>query len=171
MRPELRADFDWLAQQPGAKTCCIRDLLEHVQLAALQRGPFSSSVPENDWREFDLSPWISGAGGEDIAWRRELWEWLAARVRRETDGEQAAVQVIRQLQMRVTSLDATVLNSSVKGAWTKGETDQAGFERLTVAGLRSVGIAARTATGGGCEIFPEGSWKRLARQMQTPFER
>ena len=35
VRPGLRADFDWLAQQPGAKTCCIRDLLEHVQLAAL----------------------------------------------------------------------------------------------------------------------------------------
>ena len=165
VRPELRADFDWLGQQPGATSCRIRDLLEHVQLASLQRGQFAASLPEKEWREFVLSPWIDGTG-EDIAWRRPLWEWMAPRVRRETDAEQAAVQVTRQLQLRVASMDATVMNRSVKGAWTKGETDQAGFERLTVAGLRSVGIAARTATGGGCEILSDSSWKHLAPQMQ-----
>ena len=66
VRPELRGDFDWLAQQPGAKSCCLRDLLEPLNLASLQRGQFAASLPENEWREFVLSPWIEGAG-EDIA--------------------------------------------------------------------------------------------------------
>ena len=147
----VRADFDWLTQQPGATQSPTR--------------AFLASLPENEWREFVLSPWIDGAV-EDISWRRELWAWMAPRVCRETDAEQAAVQVARQLQLRVTSLDATVMNSIMKGAWIKGETDQAGFERLTVAGLRPVGIAARTATGGGCEILSGSRWKRLAPQMQ-----
>jgi hypothetical protein len=54
VRPELRADFDWLARQPGAKNCRIRDLLEHVNLASLQRGQFAAALPEKHWREFVL---------------------------------------------------------------------------------------------------------------------
>lgn len=144
-------------QQPGAKSCRIRDLLEHVQLATLQRGQFAASLPEKEWREFVLSPWIEGAG-EDIAWRRELWEWMSPRVRRETDAEQAAEIVARELQRHMGITEADASDVGVTETWKRGQTSAAGFERLKVAAMLAAGIPARLGQSGACEVYAGGRW-------------
>ena len=163
MGPELRGDFDWLAQQPGAKSCCLRDLLEPLNLASVQRGQFAASLPENEWREFVLSPWIEGAG-EDIAWRRELWEWLGPRVRRETGAGQAAQVVARELHKWV-SLQSKSHPQGIAASWLGGVGDGIYFAQMHVAALRSAGIPARFTKAGGCERRTESGWERVPDQV------
>ena len=164
VRPELRADFDWLCQQPGANRCRIGDLLEHLNLASLQRGQFAASLPENEWREFVLSPWITGAG-EDIAGRRELWEWMAPRVRRETDAGLAAQMVARELSKRVLLQDQ-ISQNNVLAVWKAGAARAEVFQQIEVAALRAVGVPARMGKTGECEFMVGDAW----RKMRGPLE-
>jgi len=163
VRLELRTDFDWLVSQPEAKNCRLRDLLEHLNLAALQRGPFAAELPEDDWREFVLSPWIDGAG-EEIGWRRELWEWMAPRVRRETSSQQAAVQIARELRLRVGLFTATP-GRVIASCWRAGRAGENEMQLLEVAALRAGGIAARVKVGGDVEILAEDGWRLLPRAL------
>jgi len=162
VRPELRADFDWLAQRPGASKCRIRDLLEHLNLASLQRGQFVGALPEIEWREFVLSPWIEGTD-EDITWRRELWETLQPRVRRETDAEQAATIVARQLCLRTRFIPESHHTKDPRLIWETGVGSRDDFDLIYLAALRSVGIPARRKTDGACEIFNGQTWTPAPR--------
>jgi dienelactone hydrolase len=167
VRPELRADFDWLVSQPGAPNCRLRDLLEHLNLAALQRGQFAASLPEHEWREYVVSPWIAGTD-EDIAWRRELWETLQPRVRRETDAEQAAMTVARQICLRVRFMGEPARPANPRLVWRTGVGGREDFDRLYVAALRSVGIAARLTAMNLCELFRHGKWQPAPRPPIIP---
>jgi hypothetical protein len=162
VRPELRGDFDWITEQPGAKSCRIRDLLEHLNLASLQRVQFAASLPENEWREFVLSPWIEGAVGA-IVWRRELWETIQPRVRRETDAEQAATIVARQLCLRVRFQAEQTMPAEPRHIWLSGVGARKDFDLMYVAGLRSVGIGARLNDMSKCEMFYGGKWQQAPR--------
>ena len=152
VRPELRADFDWLCQQPGANRCRIGDLLEHLNLASLQRGQFAASLPENEWREFVLSPWITGAG-EDIAGRRE------------TDAGLAAQMVARELSKRVLLQDQ-ISQNNVLAVWKAGAARAEVFQQIEVAALRAVGVPARMGKTGECEFMAGDAW----RKMRGPLE-
>ena len=105
----------------------------------------SASLPEKEWREFVLSPWIDGADA-DITWRRELWEWMAPRVRRETDAEQAAQIVARELRRRV-SLQSESLSHGIAASWAGAAADVGCLDRMYVAALRSAGVPSRLANG------------------------
>ena len=162
-RPGLRADFDWLVRQPGARSCRLGDLLAHLDLASVQRGQFAVPVSDDEWREFVVSPWIGGAD-DDVAWRRELWEWMAPRVRRETDIETAAGIVACEMRKRLRIVEAGPVRSVI-AAWTDGATDAAGYERIYVAALRSIGIPARLNQAGICELKSATRWQFAPRPM------
>jgi len=164
VRPELRADFDWLVSQPEAKNCRPRDLLEHLNLAALQRGQFAASLSENEWREFVLSPWIDGAG-EDIAWRRELWETLYPRIRRETDPGQAATHIARQLSLRLRVYGEGEATFQPCLIWERGTATQSEFRLMSVAALRSIGLPARLNPDRTCEFFNGHDWLLAPRPL------
>jgi acetyl esterase/lipase len=158
--PELRADFDWLADQPEAGSCRVGELLEHLSLASLQRGQFGTSLSDAAWREFVLSPWIQGANG-NIGWRRELWEWLAPRVRRETSVAAAAQIVARELRRRICLKPQTSSCTSLTACWAAGQTDASHWGPLRVAALRSAGVPAKLDAAGDVQILASGTWQRI----------
>lgn len=112
-----------------------------------------------------MSPWIEGAG-EDIVWRRELWEYFAPRVRRETDAESAAQTVARQLRLRVVLLS---MNSAgnIRQSWQAGQANPEEMRLLQVAAFRSVGLAARLGRHGAIEVAVNGEWRELPKAELT----
>jgi hypothetical protein len=142
----------------------IRTLLEHVELATLQRQLADWTVTDDLWREWVLSPWIAGAG-EDIRWRRLLWEHFYPRVRRESNPTAAAEIVARQLASRVSINESTSSTRTIRERWIRGVADHEGFERLHVAALRSVGVPARVGDKGQVEIHDGEKWRAAPRPL------
>jgi hypothetical protein len=163
VRPELRSDFDWLVSQPWAANRRLHDLLDHLNLAALQREPFYGGLSEAEWRESVLSPVISVSSG-DIGWRRNLWEFLAPRVRRETESSAAAQVVVREFQQRVLVKEG-ITDSSIAQAWSSGLVSETGREPLLCAMLRSVGVPARIAADGRCQFWSRDAWQDTPAPM------
>lgn len=162
VRPEQRADFDWLMRQPGMAQHRLRDALEHLQLATIQRDRFSAGISEREWREYVLSPLIAGTE-EDIAWRRELWETFAPRVRRETELMAAVEIVMRELRLRVLPVRGVSETGPPSEVWRRGQGDATGYERLAVAALRATGVPARLNQDGAGEVLAQGRWQTLPR--------
>jgi hypothetical protein len=48
-------------------------------------------------------------------------------------------------------------------------TDPVGFEKIYVAALRSVGIAARLNAGAQAELFADGKWQPAPRPIIDSF--
>lgn len=161
VRPELRGDFDWMVHQPWAANRRLQDVLEHLNLAVLQREQFASGLSEAEWREFVLSPVITESSG-DLAWRRSLWEFLAPRVRRETESSAAAEIVVRELRRRVVVKEGAA-DPGVAQAWSLGVVGATGRESVFCAMLRSVGVAARIAGDGRCEFWSTTGWQDAPR--------
>ena len=191
VRPELRADFDWLVSQPLTRNQRIGMLLQHLELADYNRHLFSWQIDDSVYREFILSPWIDsspassgavstpdeatgrkttheasvGTVEPNVYWRRMLWESFYPRVRHESDPEAAAEIVVRFLRERVTVRDEVMKQQSVPAMWQSGVVEPAGFELLYVAALRSVGVAARLGDGNRTEMFVHEKWQPAPRPM------
>jgi hypothetical protein len=162
-RAALRRGLSVLpASSPADHSPTLYTLLEHAELATLQRDLADWTVEDTLWREWVLSPWIHGAG-EDIRWRRMLWEHFNPRVRRETSPAAAAEIVARQLAMRVLVASGTVSSHSIRTQWIQGVTDQEDFERLYVAALRAVGVPARVGDNGWAELHDGDKWRVAPR--------
>lgn len=170
VKPEWRDDFAFLASDPGWKGKPVWQLLQHVELAGLQRRQFYAELNDALYREYVLSSRIGAEGPQEWGWRRQLWESFYPRVRKEDDPMQAARTVARYLRERVGVAPSSSTKTGVESAWVTGVTDSAVFEETHVAALRSVGIGARLGSEGLPEIWHEGQW-RLAPQplLKTGF--
>lgn len=155
---QARVDLDWLAAQPISKGWRVRTLTDQVSLANYNRGLVNWQIDEARYREFVLSPLIDDGRTADAAWRRPLWESLYPRIRKEPSPAAAAQVVVRHLRERVTILPGPHRTADLATVWRRQLADQAGFARLVVAALRSVGIAARLTAGGGAEYWNTESW-------------
>jgi dienelactone hydrolase len=181
VRPELKESFQWIAARgfypsirnhqssirnqmfpPADHSPTLYTLLAHVELATLQRKLADWTVTDDLWQKAVLTPWIEGAAN-DIRWRRMLWEHLYPRVRRETNPVAAAEIVARQLALRVVVTDEGSSGSTIRQMWMQGVASQAGFERLYVAALRSVGVPARIGEEGRCEFHNGEKWRVAPR--------
>lgn len=158
VRPEWRDDFDYLAADADWQSKPLRQLLQHVELAGLQRKQFYADLDYALYREFVLSPRIGVHGPQEWGWRRKLWESFYPRVRKGDDPMQAAQTVARYLRERIGTGPAISTKAGVEAAWETGSTDSAGFTELHVAALRSVGIAARLSAEGEVELWSGGQW-------------
>ena len=94
-----------------------------------------------------------------MPWRRPLWEEFYPRIRHESSPADAANIVLRQLRERVTISTAANLPHDVPEIWAGRMTDAEGFEIISVAALRSEGIAARLNDRGQAELFADGKWQ------------
>ena len=163
VKPDHRADFDWLVKQAPAQGRQLKPLLEHLELAELQRRFFDPHISETTYREFVLCPWIEERADADIAWRRPLWEAFYPRIRHESDPESAAAIVARFLRERVLVRETGAGAREILEIWAGGETDAAGFERVYTAALRSVGMPARIGRDGRTELLAGGQWRPAPR--------
>lgn len=159
VQPKERTDFEYLAAQPIWHGRKLHVLLTHVELANYNRELINWQLNEDRYRDYVLTPVITGQLSEKFNWRRPLWEEFYPRIRHESSPEDAATIVVRHLRERVTVADLPNLSHDVPTIWLKQITDEAGFEIIYVATLRSVGVPARLNTYGRVELFDDGKWQ------------
>jgi predicted esterase len=165
VQPGQKSDFDWLTQQPLAEGLPIKILLQHLDLADLQRKFFYSELNEEMYRSFVLSPVVERNATHGLNWRRPLWENFYPRIRHETNAGAAAQIVVRFLRERVTIVPGIVESGGVTTTWERELTDASGFEALYVAALRSVGIAARLNSTQQSEYWDGVVWRPAPRPL------
>jgi hypothetical protein len=165
VQPQEREEFEYLVARPCWSGQRLGTLLEHAHLARYNRGLVNWMLEDADYREFVLSPVIEPGAAENLRWRRMLWESLYPRVRKEQDPAVAAETVVRHLRERVTMAGGDDWPSDIAKTWRRQITNRRGFERLTIAGLRAVGIAARLDSNEQAEMFAGGRWQPAPRPV------
>ena len=169
VEPKEISDFDYLVTNGFGQDKALRTLLEHVKLANYSRELVNWKLDDDTYRRYVLSPQVDEMRDGDTPWRRALWESFYPRVRRETDVISAAQSVVRFLRERVGINPRFSDRASVGAIWTRGMADEAGFERVYVAALRSVGIAARLNDAKQAELFSDGKWQIAPRPLITSW--
>jgi hypothetical protein len=170
VQPRLRNDFDYLAQNSLSDGQPLAPLLEQLKLAERLRRQFYSNLDDVTFRKYILSPEIASLPLDEVNWRQTLWEIFYPSVRSKSDPGQAARIVIRLLREHV-GIDSTYnYRVGVETIWTEEMTDESGFERIYVAALRSVGIAARLNGAGQAELLEGNQWESAPRPLIASFE-
>lgn len=164
-----REDFERLASLACWRGQRVGTLLEHAHLARYNRSLVNWKLEDAEYREFVLSPVIAGGATENLHWRRMLWETLYPRVRREHSVEAAAETVVRHLRERVTPGPDTAFPRDVRVVWQRQLASVIGFQRLSVAGLRAIGIPARLNPQGQAEFLVADDWKRTPDTVVAPW--
>jgi predicted esterase len=158
VQPKERADFEYLTAQPIWREHRLKTLLEHVELAGYTRKSVNWQLDDKMYRDFVLSPVITGNAGEQLNWRRPMWEEFCPLIRYESSLEYAASIVVRHLRERVTIATGPNLPREVPTICLRQITDQAGFEVIYVAALRSVGVPARLDAHHQAEFWDSAKW-------------
>ena len=153
------SDFEFLAAQTVWHGQKLETLLEHVKLAGYNRELINWQLDDKIYRDFVLPPVITGISGEKLNWRRPLWEEFYPRIRHESSPEEAAKIVVRHLRERLTIAPLPNAPQDVPAIWLQQLTDEAGFEIIYVAALRSVGIPARLDSTHHAEFYDGTKWQ------------
>jgi hypothetical protein len=159
VEPKQRADFEYLATHAVWRGIKLKTLLEHVELAGYNRELINGQLDDKIYQDYVLSPVITGNAGEQLNWRRLLWEEFYPRVRHELSPEDTAKVVIRHLRERVTLAPLPSPPREVPVIWRRQITDATGFEIISVAALRSVGVPARLNSQGHVEFWEGSKWQ------------
>jgi dienelactone hydrolase len=163
VQPKERADFETLAALPIWRRQKLETLLEHVELANYNRELINWTLDEKLYRDYVLSPAIELSTNNselstDLDWRRPLWEEFYPRIRHESSPADAAQIVVRHLRERVTIANIENPPLDVSLIWRRQVTDEAGFEIIYVAALRSVGVPARLDAHRRAEFWDGSQW-------------
>ncbi|MCL4790391.1 MAG: hypothetical protein KJ070_27015, partial [Verrucomicrobia bacterium] len=126
---------------------------------------FYQDLDEQMYQQFVLSPTVDRLPVSELDWRRKLWENFYPRVRREREPALAAVVIVRFLRERVGVDPAFRNRVGVETIWTQQMTDESGFERVYVAALRSVGVAARLNERSQTELWDGSAWRAAPRPV------
>jgi hypothetical protein len=165
VQEEWRKDFDFVARNSTSRGKRLGAVLEHSELAHLQRRHFYPDLNDTVYQDFVLSPVVDHLPLSELDWRRTLWENFYPRVRREHDPVLAAQSIVRFLRERVGIDPSYSYRVGVETIWTQQMTDETGFERIYVAALRSVGIAARLNAERRAELWANNSWHEAPRPI------
>jgi len=163
VQPKEHTDFEYLAAQPIWRGQRLKTLLEQVELAGYNRELVNWQLDEKMYRDFVLSPVITGDSNERFNWRRPLWEEFYPRIRHESSPDDAAKTVVRHLRERVTIAALPNLPHDVPAIWLRQIADEAGFEIIYVAALRSVGVPARLNSQHQTEFWDGTKWDNAPR--------
>lgn len=165
VRQEWRADFDFVVRNSVSRGKRLGAILDHAELANLQRRHFYQDLDEQTYQQFVLSPVVDRLPLSELDWRRTLWENFYPRVRRERDPALAAVTVARFLRERVGIDPGFGYRVGVETIWRQQMTDESGFERIYVAALRSVGVVARLNERRQTELWDGSAWRAAPRPV------
>jgi pimeloyl-ACP methyl ester carboxylesterase len=152
------ADFECLAARPIWNGQKLKTLLDHVELASYNRKLINWQLDDKIYRDYVLSSEITGQPGEQLNWRRPLWEEFYPRIRHEPSPEEASKIVVRHLRERVTIASMPDLPRELPAIWLRQITDETGFETIYVAALRSVGVPARLDSRQRTEYWDGAKW-------------
>ena len=169
VQPKERSDFDGLAAQSIWQGQELKTLLDHVELAGYNRELINWQLDDKIYRDYVLSPIITGKPGEQLNWRRPLWEEFYPRIRHELSPEDAAIIVARHLRERVTIAPIPDLSHDIPGIWLRQITDESGFEIICVAALRSVGVPARLNSTRQAEFWNGKNWQGAPRPLNSDW--
>lgn len=171
VRAELKEDFDFLAVNGGSqwRRHRLAALLDSLKLADLQRHQFYANLDRPTYQNYILSPQIDVLPLPELDWRLALWEYFYPRVRHLNAPGAAAHTVVRLLRERVGIEPTFGSDVGVLTIWREGFTDEKGFDRIYVAALRAVGIAARLDGKARAEIWNGTNWEPAARPLITSF--
>jgi len=165
VRQEWQKDFDFVVQNSASRGKRLGAILAHVELANLQRYHFYKDSDQSMYQPFVLSPVVDDLPLSELDWRRALWENFYPRIRNEHDPVMAAEAVVRFLRERVGIDEAYSYRVGVETIWTQQMADERGFERIYVAALRSVGIAARLNEANRAELWTNKAWRIAPRPI------
>jgi len=165
----LEGDFEYLVSNPAQHGRQLGAILTHVELADLQRKQFYPDLDEPTYRQYVLSPNVDDLPLNEIDWRRILWENFYPRIRHESDPIAAAQTVVRFLRERVGIDSSYRYRVGVETIWSQQMTDEAGFQRIYVAALRSVGIAARLNEQNQAELWTGKEWQTAPQPLISTF--
>ena len=162
--PKQQADFAYLAAQPIWQGQKLKVLLAHVELANYNSELVNWPLDDKIYQNCVLSPVINPSSiihhpSANFAWRRLLWEEFYPRIRHESSPEDATQIVLKHLHEHVKIATLPNLPHDVPEIWRKQITDEAGFEIVCVAALRSVGVPARLDTDGHAEFYDGSKWQ------------
>jgi len=164
VQPKERTDFEYLAAKRIFQGQKLRTLLDHVELANYNRELINWPLDDKIYHDFVLSPIIEPSAinhqrSTSLNWRRPLWEEFYPRIRHELSPEDAAKIVVRHLRERVTIARLPNPLHDVPDIWLNKITDEAGFEIIYVAVLRSVGVPARLNINNHAEFHDGSKWQ------------
>lgn len=185
VQPKELRDFDFLSPNPVWHGKRLGTLLTHVELANYNRELINWKLDDQIYRDFVLNPQIDPESDGDLNWRRELWETLYPRIRKEDSTEAAAEIVVRFLRERVTITERRSPSQrqsavppgagladpefralvSIADIWLRQVTDERGFETVYVAALRSAGIPARLDPTHRAEFWAGSAWQPAPRPL------
>lgn len=162
-------EFDTLAIVPIWKGHRLQELLTHAELSSYTVNELANwTVDKAIYKDFVLSPIIDRSVNEnrvlELNWRRTLWEYFYPCVRKEHSSTDAAIIVINLLRSNVTSVPGYQNQRGVRSTWDNKIGNPADFERLYVAALRSVGVAARLNDKLHAELWDNG-WMQAPRAI------
>ncbi len=171
VRAQLKEDFDFLADNWRRQwdQDQVAALLDNVKLSHLQCGQFYSNLDKSIYQNYILSPEIDVLPLPESEWRRTLWEYLYPMVNHLNSPEAAAQIVVRSLRERVGISPAFSADVGVLTIWREGFTNEKGFDRIYVAALRAVGIAARLNGEARAELWNGKDWEPAPRPSVTSF--
>jgi hypothetical protein len=165
VEPKERADFEYLATQPIWQDEKLKTLLEHVELAGYNRELINWRLEDKLYRDFVVSPVITGHSGEQLNWRRALWEEFYPRIRHESSPEAANRIVARHLRERVTIAPDHPRQPGVEAMWRAQIANPSDFEIIYTAALRSVGVPARLDVAKRAEFSDGKAWQSAPRPV------
>jgi len=167
--PKEIGDFDFLSTNVIWQDRELRILMRHANLAYYNRELINWQLDDKMYQNYVLSPVITGDVGEQLNWRRPLWEEFYPRIRHVTSEDDAAEIVVLHLRECVNIADLSNLSHSVPEIWLRKITDKRGFEIVYVAALRSVGVPARVGQNGQAEFFDGLQWQLAPRPIVESF--
>lgn len=165
VQSQHKGDFKYLISKPMYQGKRLGAILAHVELANLQRKQFYSDLDASIFQQFVLSPDVDNLPLNEIDWRRTLWENFYPRIRHEDNPVVAAQIIVRFLRERVGIDPSYRYRVGVETIWTQQMTDAAGFERIYVAVLRSVGIGARLNEHNKAELWTGKEWQAAPKAL------
>lgn len=182
--PKAASDLDFLADRiriiPAPRNqrttgSMLKLLVQHASLAHYNRELINWRLDDDIYCAYVLWPNVYGSapndsslhpGSEsstgDLNWRRDLWEYFYPLIRKENYPEPAAQIVLKFLRQRLAIATAGPL--TIHEMWREQKADVKGFEAVTVAAFRSVGIPARLNAKHQAELLVKDKW-RLASEV------
>src|ERR1017187_1279166 len=165
VRANERSDFEYLARQPVWQGQTLNILLTHLELAQYNRRLINWQIENALYQDYVLSPLITRNPGEQINWRRLLWEECFPYINHESLPEDAAKIVVRHLRERITIATGPNLPRDIPTIWLRQITDEVGFEIVYVAALRSIGVPARLTSRQQAEYWDSGKCANAPRPL------
>ena len=163
-------DFEYLAAQPFWQGEKLKTLLEHVELAGYNRELINWHLDDSLYRDYVLSPVITGHSDEHLNWRRPLWEEFYPRIRHESSPEAAAAIAARHLRERVMIAPDYPKQQGVETMWHRQIVNPDDFEIIYTAALRSVGVPARLNAAKRAEFWDGKNWQTAPRPVLETWQ-